>query len=209
MKYIGIISILIFLSIFIYLIYLFNKKSTSSPTITIKPSPFPTNTYIPMPPETEKDCIYSDWKDASECSAPCGGGVKEQNRLGTTPHDDPSLCLNTSRIIPCNTQTCASSITPTSNKGTNRIYTTWINLNYKLIFNSDNTVVFRDNKNNTVKNGFITAFLSNDMIQVFYPNDKTTINYQFMLANEDTYNDILSDLNTGIVFNSTTGFFNN
>ena len=123
MRYLGIIAFLAFLLIFIYVIYSIyssSNKSTSNPTY----SPSPTNkpTYPPPPPpETEKDCIYTDWQNVGECTASCGGGLQGQKRFGTTPHDDPTLCLNTSRSIPCNTQSCAPSITPTSQKGINRI----------------------------------------------------------------------------------------
>ena len=153
--------------------------------------------------ENTNDCIYSDWKTSGDCSVVCGGGLQPQTRYGTTPHDDPSLCNDTWRSIPCNTQPCEIYITPTPQKGSDRLYTKWIGFDRTLILNRDNSVVFTDGSN--IKNGIITS-ISGNIIQVTY-NDKEVISYQFEVGNEDTYNDSLSDLNHLYEFQSTTGHY--
>jgi hypothetical protein len=211
-----IVFFILFLLLILYIKYI-NKnkipsKSLSTPKPSYRPSPLPSS--IPKPsyrptakpyiPETEKDCIYTEWKNIGECSAPCGGGYQGQVRSGTTPHDDVELCKDISRNVPCNTDPCPSSITPTSQKATDRLYTKWINYYYyTLVFNSDNTVVF-----NSTKNGVISNILPDNVYQVSY-DDNTVINYKFYLADEDTYNDVLVDLNNGYELVSTTGFYYN
>ncbi len=87
--------------------------TTTSPTTTTTPPS--TTPPVTSPPETPSDCIYYEWQNVGDCSAYCGGGLQLQKRYGTTPHDDPTLCLDTSRSIPCNTETCPPKITPGPN----------------------------------------------------------------------------------------------
>lgn len=203
--------LILFVLFLLLILYIYNYNNTSKPSRqpsdrpTSKPSTQPSDrpTSKPYIPETEKDCIYTEWKNEGECSAPCGGGYQGQVRSGTTPHDNTELCKNILKYIPCNTEPCPSSITPTSQKATDRLYTKWANYYYTLIFNRDNTVIF-----NNTKNGIITKVLPDNVYQVSY-DDNTVINYKFDIATEDSYNDILTDLNNGYELGSTTGFYYN
>jgi hypothetical protein len=123
----------------------------TTPMPTSTPTPMPTST--PTPTETSSDCIYSDWRDSGECNLPCGGGQQGQIRTGTTPHDDPSLCLDTFRYIPCNTQACPINTSP-SLPGPDELYRTWLNpyFNMKITFNRDFTVLYNDKIKGTFYN---------------------------------------------------------
>merc|ERR1712093_235737 len=53
------------------------------------------------------DCVLSDWRTVSPCSASCNGGVETHARVTVTEaKNGGALCRNPSIQMPCNTQPC-------------------------------------------------------------------------------------------------------
>ena len=63
----------------------------------------------------EKDCVVSQWEDWGECTAPCGGGMRERTRemIPGTPGGKECPCEEyTIEREYCNTEPCEGVYIP-------------------------------------------------------------------------------------------------
>jgi len=57
--------------------------------------------------ECPTDCVIGEWTDWTNCSRPCGGGVKTRTRdVKTPPVGHGMECPSTEDVVACNTQQC-------------------------------------------------------------------------------------------------------